>query len=135
MMSLFVGGLMVFLGIWGMVFNGFLGLSAHIIYWAAFAIGGGFLAYFGYHDARKPSIITCSLLGLFFLTMGVLELFNLQINSQGLNFIMANYQNQGSADYLLSFIAAFFLFAGAFDWYRKAHNKPVEEKKFNPILK
>lgn len=117
-----------------MFFNGALGVPAHIIYWAAFALGGGFLFYFGYNDSKKASIATCLVLGTFFLAMGLINTLNVPINSES-TFIMANYQGQGSADYILSFIAAFFLYAGAFDWYRRYKNKPVEQKKFNPALK
>lgn len=133
-MSLFIGGLMVFLGVWGIFFHSVVGQASQSVYWAAFSLGGVALFYFGYQNLRRASIATCLFLGTYFLVMGIINFLQLPINSET-TFIMANYTWQGSSDYLLSLIASFFLFAGAFDWYRQDKTPTGFEKKFNPVLK
>lgn len=130
--SLFVGLLLVIIGLSGILFEGFAGLHLSAPYSTIIAISGALLVYTGYQNRSRDAFMCCLGFALFY---GLHALAGWVFGEPGIPrvghdrpdpkwiTIIPNLHELGRNDHILNTILSLVLMGGAIDWWRRHTHK------------
>lgn len=130
--SMFVGGLLIIVGLAGILFEGFAGLHLSSPYSTIIAASGVLLMYNGYQNNSRDAFICClgfsifyglhALAGWIFGEPGVPRVGHDSVDPNWIT-IIPNFHELGRNDHILNTILALVLMGGAIDWWRRNTEK------------
>lgn len=130
--SLFVGGLLVIIGLSGILFEGFAGLHLSTIYSSIIALSGALLFYNGYKNNSRDAFISCLAFALFYGLHAIAGWVFGEPGIPNVGFdrpdpkwiaIIPNIHELGRNDHILNSVLSLVLLGGAIDWWRRHTHK------------
>jgi len=142
MISMFVGGLLIIIGLSGILFTGFAGMHLSVLYSSIIVTSGVLLFYNGYKNNTRDSFISCLTFTIFF---GLHALAGWALGEPGtpsvgfdkpdpkLLVIIPGVHELGRVDHVLNTVLTFVLMGGAIDWFRRNSQKGHRQEVFRDI--
>lgn len=130
--SLFVGALLVIVGLSGILFEGFAGLHLSPIYSTIIAVSGALLFYTGFKNKSKDAFMCCLGFSIFYGLHAIAGWVFGEPGTPRVGFdnpdskwisIIPHVHELGRNDHVLNTILSLVLMGGAIDWWRRHTEK------------